>query len=144
MSLIVKTVLLGLIFPLLTPGTELSKFGGTTPEVYITLGYRDLSLPATTSGWTDLYRSMIADGSKNLFDHELASYSADLILPSDPFDQNSIGPVDTSANRDKPGNIIGVTAIILLIGALRLYATSPSFRKLLFDTFSPLSPLGYS
>lgn len=87
---------------------------------------------------------MIADGSKNLFDHELASYSADLILPSDPFDQNSIGPVDTSANRDKPGNIIGVTAIILLIGALRLYATSPSFRKLLFDTFSPLSPLGYS
>jgi hypothetical protein len=86
---------------------------------------------------------MIADGAKNLSEYELASYSVGLVLSSAPFDHNSVGPVDSSMNRDKPDNITGVTAIMLLIIALRLYFKSLNFRKLLFDTFSPLSPLGY-
>jgi hypothetical protein len=86
---------------------------------------------------------MIADGAKHLSEYELASYSVGLVLSSAPFNHNSVGPVDSSMNCDKPDNITGVTAIMLLIIALRLYLKSLSFRKLLFDTFSPLSPLGY-
>jgi len=142
MRLISDTFLLCMAFPFFMSGTGLSNLGGTTAEDNITAGYKDSSQPATTSGWTDLYSGMIADGAKNSFDYGLPSYSGDPIRPSAPFGLNSIG-VDTSVNRDKPSNIAGVTAIVLLIGALRLYFGSLSFRKLLFDTFSPLSPLGY-
>jgi hypothetical protein len=64
--------------------------------------------------------------------------------PPPPFDWDSIGTPDTGTNTDRSDNVAGVTAFVLLFGALRLYFTSPKFRKILFDTFSPLSPLGYS
>jgi hypothetical protein len=137
MRLIIGTVLLCSMFPLLTPGTRLPNSSGPTAEVNITVGFSDLSSPATTSGWTDLYRGTIGEGAKSPFGNELASYSGDSMFSSAPFDRNSL------VSRDKSGNITGVTAIVLLIGALRLYFGSLSFRKLLFDTFSPLSPLGY-
>ena len=143
MRLIIASVLLCLAFPFLTPGTRLSNFGGTTAEDNMTVGYTDLSLASTTSGWSDLYGAVIADGARNPVEYELASYSGDPVLSTAPSDGNSVGPADTSIYRDKPDRITGITAIMLLIGALRLYFTSPGFRKFLFDTFSPLSPLGY-
>jgi hypothetical protein len=143
MRLIIDTTLLFLAFPFWTPGASLPNSSGTTAEVNITVGFRDLSSPATTSGWTDLYGGTIGRGAKSPFGNELDSYPGDSMLSSARSDRNSLDQVDASVNRDKPGNIAGVTAIVVLIGALRLYFTSLSFRKLLFDTFSPLSPLGY-
>jgi hypothetical protein len=141
MKLIIDTALLCMAFPFLAAGTGMSHFGETITEYTIAADHP--LLPATTSGWTDLYSGMIADDAKHSFDCDLASYSGDLIFSSTLFGRNSVGFEGSSMNRDKPYNITGVVAVALLIGALRLYFTSVGFRKLLFETFSPLSPLGY-
>jgi hypothetical protein len=143
MRLMVGSVLLCLAFPCWTPAIRLSNFDETAEQDDKTVGYTDLTQASTTSGWSDLYSGMIADGPANSVTDGFPSYREHLVPSSSLFDRNSFGPPHTFMNRDEPSSVIGVTAVVFFIGALRLYFRSAAFRKFYFDTFSPLSPLGY-
>ena len=144
MRRIIHTALLLLIAPVLMFGTGLPDFGGISVDNQLTTSDADLSIAATSSGWSDLCGDAIANGIRNPVEYDFDSYGVNVALSPLPFDRDTIGTADTGTNSDRSDNVAGVTAFVLLIGALRLYLTSPKFRKILFDTFSPLSPLGYS
>jgi len=139
----ISSLSLFLMFPIWMPASGLSNFGRTAPQDSITVAYANLSGASTTSGWSDLYGGTMADDAGNAIEYELASYSRDPVLADAAFDRDSLSPPDSAMNKEESDNITGVIAIVLLMGALRLYFKSPGFRNFLFETFSPLSPLGY-
>jgi hypothetical protein len=94
----------------------------------------DNSFPtsSTTSGWSDLYSDKLRDDPGGPTDYLTR-------LTSNPFPY----PPEISPATDNVNAMIGIIAASIMVGALRLLFSSPAFRKLLWDTFSPLSPLGY-
>jgi hypothetical protein len=107
----------------------------------------DNSFPAssTTSGWTDLHLDDLRDEPGGPTDYLAASSSAQADLTLLIFDRPTPtpGPPEIPPPADNVNAMIGVIAASILVGALRLLFTSPAFRKVLWNTFSPLSPLGY-
>ncbi len=139
MRLFIFALWLCLAFPLVTFGFQSSSFSDAPQD---NSGSDYTPVASTTSGWSELYSGPPADSAGNFVADESASYSKDLVaLNATPL--YGVRPATTSINRDQSAGITGITAILLLIGALRLYFSSRVFRKFLFDTFSPLSPLGY-
>ena len=139
MRLLIFALSLCLAFPLVTLGLQSSSFSDAPQD---NAGSDYAAVDSTTSGWSELYSGPLADSAGNFVTDEIASYSKDLVTlnATPPY---GVRPATPSINRDQSAGITGITAILLLIGALRLYFSSRVFRKFLFDTFSPLSPLGY-
>jgi len=103
------------------------------------------SFPAssTTSGWTDLHLDELRDEPGDPIRDQIVYSSAQTDLIHRAFDRPTHGPPEIPPPTDNVNAMIGIIAGSILAGALRLLFTSPAFRKFLWGTFSPLSPLGY-
>ena len=143
MRLVIVFFLLSLAYASSTQEVRLSKLGGTPLGNDPPRPYADLSFSAssTTKGWDDLYSR--TNSTSHPDEYELASSPGEGELSSGALLSDRAAPSEFPADREKPGNATGVIAVVLCLGALRLYFTSPGFRKFLWETFSPLSPLGY-
>lgn len=140
MRFVINAVLLGSILSILMFGVQSSDFGETA-VLDMARVEADPPAPSTTSAWSALYATGYDE--PNPAADASAWYSGGPVFHAPQADWYSAAPADSAANRDEPDRIVAVIAIVLLIGALRLYLSSPRFQKLLYDTFSPLSPLGY-
>jgi hypothetical protein len=134
-------VLVSLPFPASTLELGLTTSGWTLRESDLSQSIADLSFlaPSTTSGWPEL--DSATNGASHPSEDECASSSA-VGFSRTAFDPGNASPPEIP-DRDQPGNVTGVMAVALCWGALRLYLKSPGFQKFLWETFSPLSPLGY-
>jgi len=134
MRLVITFLSLSLVFASSTQEVRLSKLGETPMENDPSRLWPDLSfsVPSTTGGWDDLYREA-----------ELQPAEGETALSSGALLPNWPAPTQLPSARDEPGSVIGIIAVVLCLGALRLFFTSAGFRKFLWETFSPLSPLGY-
>ena len=131
MKLIIGSVWLVLVFPLVTPGRWIANSTAPANGSDITRPQPDQLSPAaaTAGGWRDLYSVSQA-----------STYNPEDLYSGD---SDSAGTDSLPRNRNRSDKVTGVTAIVLVIWALRLYFKSPGFQRFLFEEFSPLSPLGY-